>query len=81
MAADAVSLCELTPESCGIGEWTLKARGEPCIIEYTYIWQGSAKNGCKMKCTLQNGCKMKKPAEEPKAKEKPEGLFPKQRER
>ena len=51
-AVTEVSLAELQPESCGIGEWTLRVHGEPRVLQYEYQQAGNIRSGAKLECTL-----------------------------
>ena len=35
-ALEEVPLLELQPDTCAIGEWTLRVHGQPIVVQYVY---------------------------------------------
>ena len=52
MVESAVPLTELQPDSCGVGEWTLRVHGEPRLEQHEYECQGKKRQGAKVEVTL-----------------------------
>ena len=51
-AAEHLPLCELTPQSGGIGSWLFQVGEAPRVREYEYTWNGKVGKGKKIEVTL-----------------------------
>ena len=51
-ALEEVPLSELQPDSCAIGEWTLRVHGQPNVVKYEYQQGGNNRMGARLECTL-----------------------------